>query len=61
MRGGFGGKRFVRGGVCGGGGVSQKAPDSQPLNDLYAVLLDAGIDKPLTPDQVDAYEVAYTY
>lgn len=22
---GFGGKRFVRGGVCGGGGVSQKA------------------------------------
>ena len=25
MLGGFGGKRFVRGGVCGGGGVSQKA------------------------------------
>lgn len=25
MRGGFGGKRFVRGGVCGGWGVSQKA------------------------------------
>lgn len=26
MRGGFGGKRFVRGGVCRGWGVSQKAP-----------------------------------